>query len=95
MENYIVQYKPFLLFLGKFFLSYLVLTFVYQSYLNQFESKEMEVEKNYQGWRGYLRLFQVSKVIGSLALYLYLDCTNCITRSTGNKPKRGWRRQNA
>ncbi len=44
MENYIIQYKPFLLFLGKFFLSYLLLTFVYQSYLNQFESKQMEVD---------------------------------------------------
>jgi len=44
LENYIVQYKPFLLFLGKFFLSYLLLTFVYQSYLNRFESKEMEVD---------------------------------------------------
>lgn len=44
MENYIVQYKPFLLFLGKFFLSYLLLTFVYETYLNQFDSKEMEVD---------------------------------------------------
>ncbi len=35
--------------------------------------KEAAVEKNYQGWRGYLRLFDVSKVIGTLALYLYLD----------------------
>ncbi|MCY7374645.1 MAG: AarF/ABC1/UbiB kinase family protein [Pyrinomonadaceae bacterium] len=35
--------------------------------------KETEVEKNYQGFRGYLRLFEVSKVIGTLALYLYLD----------------------
>lgn len=35
--------------------------------------KETEIEKNYQGWRGYLRLFQVSNVIGKLALYLYLD----------------------
>jgi predicted unusual protein kinase regulating ubiquinone biosynthesis (AarF/ABC1/UbiB family) len=35
--------------------------------------KETEVEKNYHGFRGYLRLLQVSKVIGSLALYLYLD----------------------
>lgn len=35
--------------------------------------KETEVEKNYQGWRGYLRLLKVSKVIGNLALYLYLD----------------------
>ena len=35
--------------------------------------KETEVERNYQGLRGYLRLFEVSKVIGTLALYLYLD----------------------
>lgn len=34
---------------------------------------ESSVEKNYEGWRGYLRLFQVSKVIGMLSLYLYLD----------------------
>ncbi|HRH44370.1 MAG TPA: AarF/UbiB family protein, partial [Pyrinomonadaceae bacterium] len=34
---------------------------------------ETAVEKNYEGWRGYLRLFHVSKVIGMLALYLYLD----------------------
>ena len=38
--------------------------------LNQ---KESEIVKNYAGFRGYLRLFQVSKVIGMLALYLYLD----------------------
>ena len=35
--------------------------------------KETEVEKSYAGWRGYLRLFTVSKVIGMLAIYLYLD----------------------
>ncbi len=35
--------------------------------------KETEVEKNYRGVGGYLRLFKVSKVIGMLALYLYLD----------------------
>ncbi|MBS1796837.1 MAG: AarF/ABC1/UbiB kinase family protein [Acidobacteria bacterium] len=35
--------------------------------------KEHEVERNYEGWRGYRRLFQVSRVIGTLSLYLYLD----------------------
>jgi len=35
--------------------------------------RESQVEKNYHGIGGYLRLFQVSKVIGMLALYLYLD----------------------
>ncbi len=34
---------------------------------------ESAVEKNYIGFRGYWRLFQVSKVIGMLSLYLYLD----------------------
>ena len=36
-------------------------------------SQEEFVEKNYQGFRGYLRLFHVSRVIGMLSLYLYLD----------------------
>ncbi|CAN5256910.1 hypothetical protein BH10ACI1_BH10ACI1_22270 [soil metagenome] len=35
--------------------------------------QETAVENNYIGFRGYWRLFQVSKVIGMLALYLYLD----------------------
>ena len=35
--------------------------------------KETEVEQNYEGLRGYLRLFHVSRVIGMLSLYLYLD----------------------
>ena len=34
---------------------------------------ETEVEKNYEGWRGYLRLFEVSRVLAMLSLYLYLD----------------------
>lgn len=36
-------------------------------------AQETAVEQNYRGWRGYRRLFQVSKVIGMLSLYLYLD----------------------
>ena len=36
-------------------------------------AKETEVEQNYEGFRGYLRLFHVSRVIGMLSLYLYLD----------------------
>jgi exosortase family protein XrtF len=44
LKNILLQYKPFLLFLGKFFLSYVVLTLVYQSYLNQFDTKKAEVD---------------------------------------------------
>ena len=38
MKNYFVQYRPFLLFLIKFFLVYFVLTFLYQYYLKYFDS---------------------------------------------------------
>ena len=44
MKKYFILYKPFLLFLGKFLLTYLLLTFVYQSYLNQFDVKKLEVD---------------------------------------------------
>ena len=44
MKNLLLQYKPFLLFLGKFVLSYLILTIIYQSYLNRFDSSKNEVD---------------------------------------------------
>ncbi len=44
MKNYFIQYKPFLFFLGKFLLSYLVLTIAYESYLNRFDSEKSEVD---------------------------------------------------
>lgn len=44
MKEYLVQFKPFLLFLAKFFLSYLVLTFIYQSYLGLFDEQKFEVD---------------------------------------------------
>lgn len=42
MRKYIVLYKPFLLFLGKFFVTYIVLAFLYQMFLNSFEDKHMD-----------------------------------------------------
>jgi exosortase family protein XrtF len=44
LKNLLLQYKPFLLFLGKFLLTYLVLTILYQSYLNQFDASQSEVD---------------------------------------------------
>ncbi|KAB1156676.1 exosortase family protein XrtF [Flavobacterium luteum] len=38
MKTYFEQYRPFLIFLIKFFLVYVVVTFLYQYYLNQFDS---------------------------------------------------------
>ena len=51
--------------------------------------QETAIEKNYEGFRGYLRLFQVSQVIGMLSLYLYLDQYETSSRTAfENKPKR-------
>lgn len=44
MKKYIILYKPFLLFLGKFLLTYFVLNFVYQSYLGQFDANKNETD---------------------------------------------------
>ena len=44
MKDLLLQYKPFLLFLGKFIASYLILTIVYQSYLNRFDAANAEVD---------------------------------------------------
>lgn len=44
MKEYITQFKPFLIFLTRFALTYLVLTFAYESYLNQFNQKNFEVD---------------------------------------------------
>lgn len=38
MKKYFKQYRPFLVFLGSFFLSYIVLTFLYQNYLALFDN---------------------------------------------------------
>lgn len=42
MKKYFILYKPFLLFLASFFLSYVVLTFLYQQYLNSFEENNVD-----------------------------------------------------
>lgn len=44
MKEYFVKYKPFLLFLAKFLLTYALLTFAYQMYLNQFSKADFEVD---------------------------------------------------
>lgn len=44
MKKYLITYKRFLLFLGKFFLTYLLLTYLYESYLGQFNSEKFEID---------------------------------------------------
>ena len=44
MKSLFVTYKPFLTFLLKFLLFYVVFAFIYQSYLSQFEASKNEVD---------------------------------------------------
>ncbi|AWA28821.1 exosortase family protein XrtF [Flavobacterium magnum] len=42
MKSYLQQYKPFLIFLGKFLCSYFLMLFLYQLYLNSFNAAIFE-----------------------------------------------------
>ena len=42
MKKYFILYKPFLLFLGTFFLAYIILTVLYQGYLNNFGENKID-----------------------------------------------------
>ena len=44
MIKYWIQYRSFLLFLGKFTITYLALTFIYESYLDQFDDTTFELD---------------------------------------------------
>ena len=61
MRKYYIQYKPFLLFLSKFFLTYLVLTLLYQKYLNSFGFNKIDTitEIVAQNTKQLLELFNV------------------------------------
>lgn len=42
MEKYFIRYKPFLVFLSAFFITYIVLTVFYQYYLNSFGETKLD-----------------------------------------------------
>lgn len=42
MKKYLVQFKPFLVFIGTFFAAYILLTIIYKSYLNNFDSSDVD-----------------------------------------------------
>lgn len=45
MKTFLAQHKPFFIFLVKFLLFYLVFTFIYKQYLNQFDVSKNEVDE--------------------------------------------------
>lgn len=42
MKNYFIRYKPFLVFLTKFFLTFIILTVVYQVFLSSVEDNKID-----------------------------------------------------
>ncbi|MCD0468258.1 exosortase family protein XrtF [Flavobacterium sp. JAS] len=42
MRKYLIQFKPFLIFIGTFFTAYIVLTFIYKVYLSSFEVSDVD-----------------------------------------------------
>jgi exosortase family protein XrtF len=42
LKKYFIQYKPFLIFVGTFFLAYSVLTILYQGYLSSFGENKLD-----------------------------------------------------
>lgn len=44
MKEYYIQFKPFLVFLSKFALTYLILTVAYEKYLGQYNQANFEVD---------------------------------------------------
>ena len=42
MKKYFIRYKPFLLFLTKFFLTFIILTILYQGFLGSFEGNKID-----------------------------------------------------
>lgn len=42
LKKYLLQFKPFLIFVGIFFLTYIVLTLLYKFYLNSYEINDLD-----------------------------------------------------
>ena len=49
MKKYLVQFKPFLIFIGTFFAAYILLTVVYKLYLNSFATNDIDGITNIVG----------------------------------------------
>lgn len=49
MRKYLLQFKPFLIFIGTFFTAYIALTVVYKFYLNSLRADEVDAVTNWVG----------------------------------------------
>ncbi len=65
MKKYLILYRPFLIFLTKFFLTYLVLTLVYQAYLSSYDVDSVDVITRFvaHNTEQLLRFFKVDFLV--------------------------------
>jgi exosortase family protein XrtF len=42
LRKYLIQFKPFLVFIGTFFVTYIALTYIYKIYLDSFEVSDLD-----------------------------------------------------
>lgn len=49
MRKYLIQFKPFLIFIGTFFAAYIVLTVAYKIYLNSLKADEVDAVTSWVG----------------------------------------------
>ena len=75
MRKYLVQFKPFLIFISTFFAAYILLTVIYKFYLNSFEATEVDGITNVVGHNvdQLMRLFNCDISIFKSAFDPYLE----------------------
>ena len=75
MRKYLVQFKPFLIFISTFFAAYILLTVIYKFYLNSFEATEVDGITNIVGHNvdQLMRLFNCDISIFKSAFDPYLE----------------------
>ncbi|MEO8240531.1 MAG: exosortase family protein XrtF [Flavobacterium sp.] len=75
MKKYLLQFKPFLIFIGTFFAAYILLTIVYKLYLNSFATNDIDGITNIVGCNvDYLmRLFNCDILIQKSLSGAYLE----------------------
>jgi exosortase family protein XrtF len=75
LKKYLVQFKPFLLFISTFFAAYIVLTLFYKLYLNSFELNEVDGITNIVGRNveQLMHLFNCDVEIHKSSIYSWLE----------------------
>jgi len=65
LKKYLVQFKPFLIFVSIFFLTYIVLTLLYKFYLNSYQAEELDAVTTISGKNAeqLLKLFNYDIII--------------------------------